>query len=122
MKEIKRIVVAGCRDYTDYAQASEFIDMCISSVKDKYTPVFVSGTCRGADKLGERYARERGYEVEKYPADWDKYGAAAGPIRNRKMAEIADYVICFWDGNSRGTASMIRYAREMGKEIRIKRV
>ncbi len=72
--------------------------------------------------LGEKYAAENGFKIERYPAEWDKYGKMAGPIRNEKMAKSADYVICFWDGQSKGTKSMIEYARECGKPFKIKRI
>ena len=54
--------------------------------------------------LGERYARENGFRIERYPADWKQYGKSAGPRRNMQMAEAGDDIICFWDGKSRGTA------------------
>lgn len=117
---IKRVVVAGSRNYNDYDKAKEYIDLCISEIKNKYTLIFLSGGCRGADMLGERYAEENGFKVERYPAEWDRYGKEAGPKRNREMAEGADFVICFWDGKSRGTKSMIKYATLNGKPIRIK--
>ena len=119
---IKRVAIAGCRDYTDYAQAKAYIDFCLSRIGQQYTIVIVSGGCRGADMLGERYARENGLSVERYPAQWDKYGRSAGPVRNREMARRADYVICFWDGKSRGTQSMIRYARQLGKPVMVKAI
>lgn len=119
---IKRIVVAGCRDYNNYSQAAEYIDFCISRIRKEHTLIFVSGGCRGADMLGERYAKENGFNVERYPAEWDKYGAAAGPLRNAKMAEICDFVICFWDGKSTGTKSMIYNAKRIGKPIKIKMI
>ena len=119
---IKRVVVAGCRDYVNYYEAKEFIESCIKQIKKEHTLIFVSGGCRGADALGERFAKENGYSIEKYPADWENLGKAAGPIRNRKMAEIGDYIICFWDGKSRGTKSMIEFAKELNKPIRIKRI
>lgn len=117
---LKRIVVAGSRDYNDYAQAEKFIDLCIKDIPEEYKLVFVSGTCRGADKLGERYAINHGYRLECYPAEWDLFGKSAGPVRNYYMAEISDMVICFWDGESRGTKSMIEYARKLGKTVKIK--
>ena len=106
----------------DYEQAKAFIDLCIRDIRKKYTLVFVSGGCRGADMMGERYARENGYGVERYSADWEKYGKSAGPMRNRQMAQVCDYVICFWDGASRGTGSMIDHARKLCKPIRVKRI
>ncbi len=119
---IKRIVVSGCRDYNNYTEAREYIDFCVSEIGKEYTPIFVSGGCRGADKLGERYAKENGYKIEYYHAEWNKYGKSAGPKRNREMAKAADAVICFWDGESKGTKSMIEYATKLGKPIKLKRV
>jgi len=54
-----------------------------------------------------------------HPGDieWDKYGKSARPIRNRKMAEIADLVIVFWDLESRGTKSMIKEAIRLNKKL-----
>ena len=55
---------------------------------------------------------ENGYALEKYPALWEKYGDAAGPKRNEQMAEIADAVVVFWDGESKGSKNMIHCAKE----------
>ena len=117
---IKRIIVAGCRTYTNYIEAKKYIDFCIDTIKNDYELIFVSGKRRGADELGERHAKENGYNIEYYPAEWYKYGKSAGPLRNKKMADISDYSICFWDGKSKGTKSMIEYAEQLNKPIRIK--
>ena len=116
---VKRIVVAGCRYYNNYEEAKRHIDSYINDIKKEHTIIFVSGGCQGADMLGERYAKENGFEIERHPAEWGKYGRSAGPIRNRKMAEVSDYVICFWDGKSRGTKSMIEYAQSHGKNVKV---
>ncbi len=116
----KKIVVAGCRDFNDYETAKGYIDFCISIIKKKYNLIFISGGCRGSDSLGERYAKENGYKLEIYPANWEKYGKSAGPKRNKQMATDCDYLICFWDGKSRGTKSMIEYAKQFNKPVRIK--
>lgn len=117
---VKRIVVAGCRNFDDYAQAKEYIDFCIQNIRYKYTLIFLSGCCSGTDSLGERYAKEHNYSIEYHQAHWDKYGKAAGPIRNDEMARLCDYVICFWDGKSKGTLSMINCAKKYNKKINIK--
>ncbi|MBQ9082997.1 MAG: DUF2493 domain-containing protein [Clostridia bacterium] len=119
---LRRVVVAGCRYYCNYEEAKEFIDRCISRIRMEYTLVFVSGCCRGADALGERYAQEHGFLIERHPAEWERFGRQAGPIRNRCMVQCSDFIICFWDGQSTGTASLIDYAREMSKPIRIKNI
>lgn len=117
---IRRIVIARSRNYNNYEEAKRYIDFCISDIKKQYTLVFMSGGCYGTDKIGEKYAFERGYKIERYPAKWEEYGKGAGPRRNRIMAEKCDYVICFWDGESKGTKSMIEYAKIFGKPLKIK--
>jgi predicted Rossmann fold nucleotide-binding protein DprA/Smf involved in DNA uptake len=118
----KRVVIAGCRDYNNYDEAKLYIDFCLSNIRRENDIVIVSGCASGADAIGERYARQNGFKVEKYPANWEKYGRGAGPIRNKQMAQACDYVICFWDGKSRGTKSMIEFAREYNKPVKIKKI
>ena len=119
---IKRVVIAGCRDYNNYNEAKSFIDLCLSNIRKENEIIILSGGASGADKIGERYAKENGFKVEKYPAFWKKYGKYAGPMRNKQMAEICDYVICFWNRKSKGTKSMIAFAKKYKKPIRIKRI
>ena len=116
---VKKVVIAGCRDYTNYQEAKKYIDMFLSKIKNEYEIVIISGGANGADSIGERYAMENGFKVEIFPAEWDKYGKSAGPIRNEKMAKASDFAICFWDGKSRGTASMISCAKSEGKALRV---
>lgn len=93
---IKRVVIAGCRDYNNYVEAETYIDFCLSDIRRENNIIIVSGCASGADAIGERYAEENGLKVEKYPANWKRYGRSAGPKRNKQMAEVSDYVICFW--------------------------
>ena len=81
-----KIVVAGCRTYENYEEAKLFLDECLKEYKEKTTLIFLSGGCKGADRLGERYANEMNYEIVKYPALWQKYGKGAGVIRNQELA------------------------------------
>ena len=106
-----RVIIAGSRDFDDYVMLCEHCDRLLSQKVATHQIVIISGEARGADTLGERYAHERGYAVEKYPADWKRDGKAAGPIRNAQMAKVADALIAFWDGNSRGTQNMIDLAK-----------
>jgi hypothetical protein len=79
----------------------------------------VSGCQRGADTLGEDYAKERGYPIKPFPPYWNKYGKKAGAIRNGQMAKYADALIAFWDGESTGTGNMIKQAKENNLKIRV---
>ncbi|MBE6729090.1 MAG: DUF2493 domain-containing protein [Ruminococcaceae bacterium] len=119
---IKRVVIAGCRDYDDYGYAKKYIDFYLSNIRKENEIVILSGCASGADAIGERYAKENGFKVERYPADWQRFGKRAGPKRNNQMAKLCDYVICFWDGKSRGTKSMIEFAKQYGKPIKVKMI
>ena len=116
---IKRIVIAGCRDYNNYNEAKKYISYYLNDIRKQNNIVILSGCATGADALGERYAKENDFKVEKYPANWEKYGKYAGPKRNKEMAKNCDCIICFWDGKSKGTKSMITLAEEYKKPIRI---
>lgn len=76
----------------------------------------VSGTARGIDELGERYAKEKGIPVKLFKPDWSM-GKRAGPLRNLDMAKYAQALIAVWDGTSPGTAHMIRAAKSMDMPI-----
>ncbi len=118
----KKIIIAGCRDYTNYEEAKEYIKRCIDPLREAYTLIFLSGGCRGADQIGERFAKENNFELQQYHADWKRFGKGAGPIRNLQMVENCDMVICFWDGKSRGTSSLIFLAKEHNKSLFIKEI
>lgn len=97
-------------------------DMSLTPGVEMKVPIqIVCGMARGADRLGERYAKEHGYQVIYFPADWDLDGKSAGFKRNVRMAEYADALVAFWDGESKGTKHMIEIAKEKGLDIRIKR-
>jgi hypothetical protein len=115
MSKEYRLVVAGCRDYNDYSVASVEIEKHIQTLDANCSVIIVSGCAEGADKLGERYATEHHLNIERYPAEWEKYGKYAGPKRNAQMAKVADGVLVFWDGKSRGTKNMIENAKKANK-------
>lgn len=119
MKEKFRVIIAGSRGFDDYNLLVGKCNYLLSEKMKTHDIVIISGTARGADQLGEKFAEEMGYELEKYPADWDKYGKSAGYIRNKEMAEHADAVICFWDGSSLGTKHMVDIAKEKGLIVKV---
>lgn len=98
-----RVIIAGSRSYPG---GYEGVARAVKASGFEIATV-ISGVARGADLDGERWAYEYGVPVERYPADWDKYGRKAGPIRNQQMADVADALIALWDGKSRGTRDMI---------------
>ena len=111
-----RIIIAGGRDFQDY---DYLIDSCDEILKQYDNVELVGGGAKGADALGKHYAELRQYDYKLFPADWDKHGRSAGPIRNKQMAEYADALIVFWDGKSRGSANMIKQAEKCCHYIHI---
>lgn len=102
-----RVIVCGGRNYSARTRVYTLLD-AIHAVKPIRT--VVHGDARGADTLAKEWAQRaaipRRVEVEAHPADWSKHGKRAGPIRNRKMADVgADLCIAFPGG--RGTSDMI---------------
>ena len=112
-----KVIIAGSREYTDYAQLSE---SCLFFLQNKAweTIEIVSGCARGADRLGEKFADEFGIPVTLFPADWEQHGRSAGFRRNEQMARYANALIAFPIGASRGTRDMIRRARAHGLAVR----
>lgn len=113
-----KVIIAGSRTFSDY---SLLATVCDHMLQNQDEVEIVSGGAKGADKLGELYAEERGYEVEEFPAFWSQFGASAGYMRNKQMAEYADALIAFWNGDTvrSGTYNMICTARSAGLKIKV---
>ena len=117
-----RICIAGSREFTDYSMLQKFMLQWGQENKAKHGDkeiIIVSGAARGADRLGERFAHQYGLALERYPADWGRFGKSAGYHRNQAMADVSDLIIIFWDGESRGTKHMIDISQRMGKDVRV---
>lgn len=107
-----RVIIAGGRNYTFNDADIDFLDnLCLAH---EFTAV-LSGGATGADACGERWAKWRGIPIDRYPADWDAHGRAAGPIRNQIMVDAADALIAFPGG--RGTADVTKRARKAGLRV-----
>lgn len=82
----------------------------------------VSGGATGVDQLAILYARKNHLPFKVFRADWNKWGKAAGPIRNREMAQYvgpAGALVAVWDGVSRGTNNMILEAKAVGAKVSV---
>lgn len=109
-----KVVVAGGRDFQNYSLLKAVLDWLVPL--EGVTEI-VSGTARGADSLGERYAKESNLDLKQFPANWNAHGKSAGYLRNSEMADYADAVLIFWDGKSRGTGHMIELAKKKGRPL-----
>lgn len=113
-----KVIIAGSRDFQDYTLLEAKMDHLLTNRVDEGITI-LCGLARGADKLGERYAKEHNHQIEYYPADWNTYGRSAGYRRNEQMAQNADALVAFWDSKSRGTQHMINLAKKYNLAIRI---
>jgi hypothetical protein len=110
------ITIVGSRDFYDYSLLEKTVDKIIS--KRGYENItIVSGGAKGADTLAKVYAKEKGYFFKEFPAEWDKFGKAAGPIRNQQMALQSDLVIAFKKEFSKGTTNMIEQSKGYAVEV-----
>lgn len=108
-----RILVCGGREFSDYPRVERILDWLYA---DQITCI-IHGGARGADTLAGAYAKHSFIECEVYPAEWDKYGNSAGPVRNQQMLDEGkpDLVIAFPGGA--GTRNMIMLARRAGVDV-----
>lgn len=109
-----RLLVCGDRNWTDEAA----IKRVLSIYREWDEVTVIHGNCRGADKLAGKVARELGFKVEEYNADWETYGKAAGPIRNQQMLDEGkpEYGIAFHAdlASSKGTKDMVTRLTKAG--------
>lgn len=113
-----RVIVAGSRNFTDFSVLTEFCDKMLQNKREQGIEI-ISGTAKGADRLGEQYAKQRAFDLKCFPADWNTLGKRAGIVRNQQMGDYADALIAFWDGKSHGTHHMIEYMKKLKKPCRI---
>lgn len=116
-----RVLVCGGRDYQDRAKVFAALD----KVTAKHGQLEIlhgacedrNGQMRGADRWADEYAEVHNLMVIRCRADWEKYGRAAGPRRNRFMLEVwePDAVVAFPGGD--GTKGMVALAKEAGLPV-----
>lgn len=118
-----KVIICGSRDFTDYELLKSKCDLLLSKkIEDGYRITIISGCAKGADTLGEKYANERKFDIEKYPADWNKYGKGAGFIRNEEMSKNAQACIAFFSSKNEsiGTKDMVKRATE--KKLLVRKI
>lgn len=108
-----RVLVTGGRDFHD----RELVFPTLDRLHDTYRfTVLIHGDASGADRLSGEWASERGVKVEAQPADWKRYGRAAGPIRNQQMLQEKPGLVVAFPGG-KGTADMVKRAKAAGLEV-----
>ena len=105
-----KISIIGSRSFFDYTMLEKILN------KEKID-ILVSGGAKGADSLGEQYAKNNNIPTLIFKPDWKKFGRAAGFIRNKDIIDNSDKVIAFWDGKSKGTLNSINLAKKQNKKV-----
>ena len=104
----KRILICGDRDYKDWMKVREYLDTL------QKTAIIIHGGANGSDSIAGNLATYLKMKVMKFPAEWEKYGKAAGPIRNQQMLDEGKpcLVVYFHKDleNSKGTKDMVTRA------------
>ncbi len=104
-----RIAIVGSRNITSL-NLEEFV-----SQGDE----IVSGGAVGVDSCAAEYARKTGLKLTEFLPQYTLYGRAAPIVRNKKIVDYADKIIIFWNGVSKGTLSVIKYAQKTGKPYEV---
>jgi hypothetical protein len=114
-----RVLICGSRNWPNNHLGLDFMNKNIP----KETTHIIEGGCSGADIVGQHIALIRDIPYTEYPAEWSKYGRAAGPIRNQQMLDEGkpDLVIAFHDDieHSKGTKDMVTRARQQGIPVKV---
>lgn len=113
-----RVIIAGSRTFTDRELLYRTMDRWAFGLPEGTIEV-LSGTARGADTLGEQWAREREIPLTRFKPRWKRHGPAAGPIRNEQMANRATHLVAFRklpDGTP-GTNDMLARAKRHGLHV-----
>jgi hypothetical protein len=109
-----KLAIIGSRGFDD----AELLENTLEPYRSRVSLV-ISGGAKGADSLGEEWAKAYNIPTKIYLPDWEKHGKGAGFIRNVEIIGACDVVIAFWDKKSKGTAHAMGLAKEVNKPVRI---
>ena len=112
-----KVLICGDRNWTDARTVRDFVKSLPTGA------IIIHGAAKGTDSIAGEEGNKHGYEVRAYPADWERYGRAAGPIRNQQMLDLErpQLVVAFHDNldSSRGTKDMVQRAKCLGIPVKL---
>lgn len=113
-----KLLVCGDRRFTDFDKVESAM---LSILNLAETNTIIEGEAKGADTTARLVAEKHGIECKGFPANWSRYGRAAGPIRNKQMLVEGepDAVLAFLSPESRGTRNMVNQAKSLGLKVTI---
>ena len=105
-----KVAVVGSRSITNIS-LEDYIGKEVTEI--------VSGGAVGVDTLAAEYARAHGLRLTEILPQYERYGRAAPIKRNKEIVDYADKVLVFWNGSSKGTLSVINYAKKCEKPCEV---
>lgn len=99
-----KLIIAGSRTFN--LSIVDLWSVLVMANLDRRVTTIISGGAPGVDSTAKEMAPAYEIEYKEFPAEWDDYGLAAGPMRNRRMATEGDELLIIWDGQSRGSFNM----------------
>jgi hypothetical protein len=103
-----RIGIVGSRSFNDLGKVRRYVALLPDDA------VVVTGDAPGVDAAAIEAAGDRGLAITVHRADWRRYGAMAGPIRNARIVRDVNRLVAFMSGFTRGTANALKLAKEQG--------
>ena len=104
-----KIAIVGSRKITP-PNLEEYVSECDE---------IVSGGATGVDRYAAEFAKKKSLILTEFLPEYERYGRGAPIVRNKKIVDYADKVIVFWDGKSKGSLSVIKYAEQTKKECNV---
>ena len=105
-----KLAIVGSRNLTNI-----MLDKYISNEATE----IVSGGAVGVDFCAAQYAKKQGLKLIEFLPQYESYGRAAPIVRNKQIVDYADKIIVFWNGSSKGTLSVIKYAQKTEKPFEV---
>lgn len=105
-----KVAVVGSRNLTNI-ELERYISEDVEEI--------VSGGAVGVDLCAAEYAVRKGIKLTEFLPQYERYGRAAPIVRNKNIVDYSDKVIVFWNGTSKGTQSVIKYAKKIGKPLEV---
>lgn len=116
-----KTIIAGLRGIPPKESEELVLKAVMESGWESDITEIIHGAAPGIDSAAGRLYKDK-WPIVAVPANWNKHGNYAGPLRNKQMAEMADALIAVWDGRSKGTGNMIKTAKKMGLKIYVSEI
>jgi len=99
-----KVIVCGSRYWNN-------VELVINRLKDlPEGSHIIHGDCKGADRIAGTVGKSLGFKVTAVPAEWNRFGDNAGPLRNTDMLNMNPHLVIAFHNNllqSRGTKDMV---------------